>query len=118
MGNKLLTHAEVYKHRRTTLRRGSSVHAYPPALLATKFLGFHAGYSPEKSMSVKRRVPVVCLVTALFTLASNAEAHRHHYRERPSGPAAAAAMAIDLHTGRVSIPKTPMRRGTLPRSQK
>ncbi len=56
-------------------------------------------------MSVNRRVLVVCLVTALFTLASNAEAHRRHYRERPSGPAAAAAMAIDLYTGRVLYSK-------------
>ena len=105
MGNKLLTHAAVYQHCWTTLRRGFPVHAYPPALLATKFLGFHAGYSPEKSMSVKRRVFVVCLVTALLTLASNAEARRHHYRERPSGPAAASAMAIDLYTGRVLYSK-------------
>ncbi len=56
-------------------------------------------------MSVKRRVLVICLVTALFSLASNAEARRHYYRERPSGPAAAAAMAIDIYTGRVLYSK-------------
>ena len=43
MGKKVLRHSLVYECRRTTLRRGFSGGTRSPALLTTKFLGFHAG---------------------------------------------------------------------------
>ncbi len=45
----------------------------------------------------------MCVLTAFLTLASNAEARRHHVRQYSSAPP--AAMAVDLYTGRVLYSK-------------
>jgi len=43
MSKDLLTQAQVHRYRRATLHRGRRGGDCSPALLTTKFLGFHAG---------------------------------------------------------------------------
>ncbi len=60
----------------------------------------------EQGLALKVRALLLGVLTAFLTLASGAEARRHHVvREHPSF--APAAMAIDLYTGRVLYSKNP-----------
>ncbi len=60
---------------------------------------------PKPKVQPRPRSLLFCVLTALLTFASNAEARRHHVREHASFTA--ASMAVDLYTGRVLHSKNP-----------